>query len=226
MWISRSPTSCVMEICGSNSPERRNSRSRDTKLTGSRCTPIQSPFTKTLVDLTMLAGSSSSSDSIADSSRNNRTFSDDSATDTYAISARFLTRPHACPSGVSAGHTMPQWELCSWRGLASFPSRPIGVFVRRRWDSDEANVRRDNTCDTPVFTPTDPSFCIPQFPVARAYLRPFAIVAWFTDIVTFDTRPISMSFSMTFFMSSASFRNSLRNSTESSGPARSRRLDA
>ena len=29
-------------------------------------------------------------------------------TEMYAISARFFTRPTACPSGVSAGHTIPQ----------------------------------------------------------------------------------------------------------------------
>ena len=29
-------------------------------------------------------------------------------TEMYAISARFFTNPTACPSGVSAGHTIPQ----------------------------------------------------------------------------------------------------------------------
>lgn len=33
--------------------------------------------------------------------------------DAYVIKERFLTRPHAWPSGVSAGHTMPQCVLCS-----------------------------------------------------------------------------------------------------------------
>lgn len=43
-----------------------------------------------------------------------------------------------CPSGVSAGHIIPQSVLCSCRGLASLPSRPIGELTRRRCDSVEA----------------------------------------------------------------------------------------
>ena len=35
-------------------------------------------------------------------------------------------------SGVSAGHIMPQCVLWSCRGLASFPSRPIGELSLRR----------------------------------------------------------------------------------------------
>jgi len=34
-------------------------------------------------------------------------------TETRAMRERFFTRPHAWPSGVSAGQTIPQWELCS-----------------------------------------------------------------------------------------------------------------
>jgi len=29
----------------------------------------------------------------------------------------------AWPSGVSAGHIIPQWELCNYRGFASFPKQ-------------------------------------------------------------------------------------------------------
>lgn len=49
------------------------------------------------------------------------------------------------PSGVSAGHIMPHSVLCSWRGFASLPSRPIGELMRRRCDSVEAYVRRFTT---------------------------------------------------------------------------------
>ena len=38
------------------------------------------------------------------------------------------------------------WELCSWRGLASLPSRPMGEEMRRRWDSVLAYVSRFSTC--------------------------------------------------------------------------------
>ena len=54
-----------------------------------------------------------------------------------AMRLRFFTSPHACPSGVSAGHTIPQCVLCSMRGVASFPDRSIGVLSRRRWESAE-----------------------------------------------------------------------------------------
>ena len=101
-------------------------------------------------------------------------------TEMYAISARFLTRPTACPSGVSAGHTIPQCVLCSWRGFASLPSRPIGVFSRRRCDSDDANVSRLSTCDTPARIDPGADFCCPQFPVASAYFNPDEIVLWRT----------------------------------------------
>ena len=48
----------------------------------------------------------------------------------------FFPRKKMCPqvltSGVSAGQIMPQSVLCSCRGLANFPSRPIGELRRRR----------------------------------------------------------------------------------------------
>jgi hypothetical protein len=47
-------------------------------------------------------------------------------------------RRTAWPSGVSAGHIMPHSVLCSCRGLASLPSRPMGELMRRRWDSVDA----------------------------------------------------------------------------------------
>ena len=40
---------------------------------------------------------------------------------------------------------MPHWVLCSWRGLASFPSRPIGELMRRRWLSVDAYASRLST---------------------------------------------------------------------------------
>ena len=49
-----------------------------------------------------------------------------------------LTSPQACPSGVSAGQIIPHCVLCSWRGFASLPSRPIGELMRRRWLSVDA----------------------------------------------------------------------------------------
>jgi hypothetical protein len=33
--------------------------------------------------------------------------------DTVARSAKFFTNPQFCPSGLSTGHSMPQWVACS-----------------------------------------------------------------------------------------------------------------
>jgi hypothetical protein len=61
-------------------------------------------------------------------------------TDIYAISVRFLTRPHDPPSGVSAGQTIPQWELWSYLGFDYFPFLSNGVVTLLKWDKNEANV--------------------------------------------------------------------------------------
>lgn len=50
-------------------------------------------------------------------------------------------------SGVSAGQIIPHKVLWSCLGLASLPSRPIGLFNLRKWDRVEANVSRFSTCN-------------------------------------------------------------------------------
>ncbi len=75
--------------------------------------PNHAPLTNTLVTLGTSAGPMSSSDSRPSSFRNAMTVAADVPTVMYDMSDRFLTRPHAWPSGVSAGHTMPQCVLCS-----------------------------------------------------------------------------------------------------------------
>mmetsp|Transcript_55787 Transcript_55787/g.132416 ORF Transcript_55787/g.132416 Transcript_55787/m.132416 type:complete len:206 (-) Transcript_55787:1386-2003(-) len=64
---------------------------------------------------------------------------------TCVISARFLTRPHDSPSGVSAGQSIPHWEGCSERG-------PDTLRVFSNWDwtrvimpSAEMNESREST---------------------------------------------------------------------------------
>lgn len=78
-------------------------------------------------------------------------------------------------SGVSAGQIIPQWVLCNWRGLASFPSRPMGEFSLRRWESVEAKVRRLSTWETPALVWWAFRWS-PQFPVAKEYLSPSVMV--------------------------------------------------
>ena len=89
---------------------------------------------------------------------------------------------------------LTQCVLCSWRGLASLPSRPTGVFIRRRCESDEVNVSRLSTWETPARTEPGADFCCPQLPVASAYLRPLEIVLWRTALMGENSLPSSMHF--------------------------------
>mmetsp|Transcript_28574 Transcript_28574/g.54589 ORF Transcript_28574/g.54589 Transcript_28574/m.54589 type:complete len:208 (-) Transcript_28574:1371-1994(-) len=171
---------------------RRSWRSVRTSSSGSRWMPTQQPLTKILVAEGMTEGEISSRFSVFHSSRNSRMGAEGDPTEMYAISARFFTRPHAWPSGVSAGQIMPQWLLCSWRGLASLPSRPMGELRRRRCESVEAKVRRLSTCDTPARMPCLP--CWPQLPVAREYFNPCVMVLAFTAYVRLISLPLSTHF--------------------------------
>jgi len=45
---------------------------------------------------------------------------------------KFLTKPQDPPSGVSAGQTMPQCELCSCLGFGYLPFLSNGVVTLRR----------------------------------------------------------------------------------------------
>lgn len=78
-------------------------------------------------------------------------------------------------SGVSAGHIIPQSVLCSCRGLASFPSLPIGEFNRLKWDKVDAKVSLFNTWDTPALA-WWAFFWSPQFPVANEYRSPSVMI--------------------------------------------------
>lgn len=122
----------------------------------------------------MADGVISSRFSIVHSSKNSKMGLGCEPTEMYAIRAKFFTNPTAWPSGVSAGHIIPQWVLCSCRGRASLPSRPMGELRRRRWDKVDANVSLLSTCDTPARL-WWAFFWSPQFPVAKEYLRPSVI---------------------------------------------------
>ena len=53
---------------------------------------------------------------------------------------------HRDRPSVDQGAMSRTCELCSWRGLASLPSRPMGELMRRRCDSVDAYVSRFRTC--------------------------------------------------------------------------------
>mmetsp|Transcript_26840 Transcript_26840/g.79698 ORF Transcript_26840/g.79698 Transcript_26840/m.79698 type:complete len:215 (-) Transcript_26840:1250-1894(-) len=201
---------------------RRRCLSVRTSVCGSLWMPTQTPLTKILVLSGITLGEMSSSGSVVHSSKNSSTGADCEPTVMYAISARFLTSPTAWPSGVSAGQNMPHRLLCSWRGLASLPSRPMGELARRRCDSDDAYVRRLSTCDTPAFMPCVP--CCPQLPVASEYLSPRVMVCVLTAHGTLTSLPASTHFCTCMRRSFVSLRKSSRKRLASSGPPRSSRL--
>lgn len=79
------------------------------------------------------------------SSKDSTRSSEGDPTDTKVINDRFLTRPQAYPSGVSAGQTIPQCVEWSYQGFVSFPDFANGVFNHQRWDKVEANVSQFTT---------------------------------------------------------------------------------
>mmetsp|Transcript_30596 Transcript_30596/g.90860 ORF Transcript_30596/g.90860 Transcript_30596/m.90860 type:complete len:303 (+) Transcript_30596:1263-2171(+) len=220
-WMSR-----TMDTSAEMSTPRRIARSVLTSWSGWWWMPTQAPLTKTFVAAGMAEGWISSRFSVAHSSRNSRMGSGAEPTEMYAIRERFLTSPTACPSGVSAGQTMPQCVLCSWRGLASLPSLPIGVLSRRRCERVEAKVSRLRTCETPARIEPGALFCWPQLPVARAYLSPLEMVLCCTAATGEKSWPLSMHFWPYFCTSLESLRKSCRKSWPRSGPARSSRFCA
>ena len=135
----------------------------------------------------MTDGEISSRFSIDHSSKNSSSGALGEPTETRHMRERFFTSPTACPSGVSAGHTMPQWLLCSCLGLASLPSRPIGELSLRRWLSVDENDKRLSTCETPARISCAP--CAPQLPVASEYFRPEVIVLALTAKVSWMSFP-------------------------------------
>ncbi len=83
--------------------------------------------------------------------------------------------PPGHTSGVSAGHIIPQCVLWSWRGRASFPSRPIGELSLRRCERVEAKVSLLRTWETPALVWWALRWS-PQLPVAKEYFKPSVIV--------------------------------------------------
>mmetsp|Transcript_9366 Transcript_9366/g.42648 ORF Transcript_9366/g.42648 Transcript_9366/m.42648 type:complete len:211 (-) Transcript_9366:2845-3477(-) len=193
-----------------------------TRSAGSLCTPTHTPLTKIFVALTMTLGEISSRFSITHSSKNSSSGALGEPTETRHMSERFLTSPTACPSGVSAGHTIPQWLLCSCLGLASLPSRPMGELSLRRWLSVDENESRLSTCETPARISAAP--CAPQLPVASEYFRPEVMVLALTASVSWMSLPESMHLWLYSLTSLVTLRKSWRKSMAMRGPDRSIRL--
>ena len=130
-------------------------------------------------------------------------------TETNVIKDKFLTKPHAWPSGVSAGHSIPQWVLCNCLGFVIFPVFSKGVLSLLKWDKYDMKVNLCKTWATPVFW-TWPTLFWPQFPVAKEYFIPFVIIF----LSKADSKTIFFSllfFIWSFILDSTFFANFLNN---------------
>ena len=137
----------------------------------SECIPIHFPLTKILVLKrtsfgSIISNGSTSSWLIKKFSIYQLSF----PTETVAIKDIFLTNPHDCPSGVSAGQITPQCVLCKCLGLDNFPVLLRGVVILLRCDNDDMYVIRDRAWATPCHK-ISPLGVWPQFPVAKACLK-------------------------------------------------------
>jgi hypothetical protein len=89
------------------------------------------------------------------------------------MSAKFFTKPHASPSGVSLGHSMPHWLGCNDRGPLTFlvfsNCEEIRVIIPRA----EIKLSRLSTCVTPARSILNR--LSDQFPVEIARTNPDVI---------------------------------------------------
>lgn len=140
-------------------------------------------------------------------------------TEINAIRLKFFTSPQAYPSGVSAGQTIPQWELWSYLGLVSLPCLARGVFSLLKCDNEEAKVSLLRTWATPVFW-TSPYLSLPQLPVASADFNPRVTSSDFIAPNKFSSVfPFSMSLFRILVISSTKFLKSYLKSPLSKDPA-------
>mmetsp|Transcript_29596 Transcript_29596/g.95621 ORF Transcript_29596/g.95621 Transcript_29596/m.95621 type:complete len:281 (-) Transcript_29596:1245-2087(-) len=132
-------------------PARRSLRIVSSSAVGRRCTPRMSPFKKTRCPPRVCRSSAQSRwrSSTPRLKQSRRMGASSSSVVTWAESARFLTSPHASPSGVSLGHSMPHWDGWSERG-------PDTLRVFSNWDmmrviipNAEMKESRESTCVTP-----------------------------------------------------------------------------
>jgi|MDSW01.2.fsa_nt_gb hypothetical protein len=92
---------------------------------------------------------------------------------TCVVNARFLTRPHASPSGVSDGQSIPHWLGWSERGPDTFRVFSNCEVIRVIIPSAEMNERRDSCCVTPARSILKRVTF--QLPVAIAWTNPAEI---------------------------------------------------
>mmetsp|Transcript_34960 Transcript_34960/g.87210 ORF Transcript_34960/g.87210 Transcript_34960/m.87210 type:complete len:276 (-) Transcript_34960:1173-2000(-) len=133
-------------------PQRRRRRREHTNTSGSRWMPSSMPLMNTSVQRLSVPKSKPASrctSSTPKLSASRLIGASSSSVVTCVVSAKFLTRPHASPSGVSDGQSMPHCDGCSERG-------PETLRVFSNWDmmrvimpSAEMKERRERTCVTP-----------------------------------------------------------------------------
>mmetsp|Transcript_21416 Transcript_21416/g.68394 ORF Transcript_21416/g.68394 Transcript_21416/m.68394 type:complete len:360 (+) Transcript_21416:50-1129(+) len=130
---------------------RRSWRIVSRSWSGRRCTPRISPLRNTRCAPRVYRSSAQSKckSSTPRLKQRRRIGSSSSSVVTWAERARFLTSPHASPSGVSDGQSMPHCEGCSERGPDTFRVFSNCDMMRVIMPSAEMKERRESTCVTP-----------------------------------------------------------------------------
>lgn len=113
-------------------------------------------------------------------------------TETVEIKDMFFTSPQDCPSGVSAGHMIPQWVLCRCLGFESFPDLLKGVLILLRWERVDMKVIRERAWDTPCLI-MSPLGLTPQLPVAKACRNEWVMIS---ELINEYMETLTMFFSM------------------------------
>mmetsp|Transcript_98 Transcript_98/g.181 ORF Transcript_98/g.181 Transcript_98/m.181 type:complete len:202 (-) Transcript_98:1792-2397(-) len=133
-------------------PARRRRRKLKANWAGWRCSPRMWPFKNT----SATPGEWISAPITSPSCSTPRVYASlasgtsSSSVVTCVISARFLTRPQASPSGVSEGHNMPHWEGCRARGPDTLRVFSNCDVMRVIMPSAEMYDSRFSTCVTPL----------------------------------------------------------------------------
>mmetsp|Transcript_10383 Transcript_10383/g.31243 ORF Transcript_10383/g.31243 Transcript_10383/m.31243 type:complete len:207 (+) Transcript_10383:1784-2404(+) len=153
------------------------SRSARTRQRGRRCTPIRLPLRNTSAEPGACISDAASDVTGSTPSMNAILAMGPSSWSvvTCVMSARFFTRPHDSPSGVSAGHSMPHWLGCSARGPDTFRVFSNWLVMRVIMPIDAMNDRRDRTCVTPLRSMRKRLMI--QLPLDSADSRPYVMVS-------------------------------------------------
>mmetsp|Transcript_4312 Transcript_4312/g.17335 ORF Transcript_4312/g.17335 Transcript_4312/m.17335 type:complete len:243 (-) Transcript_4312:1285-2013(-) len=227
MYTARCALCMKMETNSPSRPARRRARIDSMNASGRRCLPRIEPLRKTSADPSRCNSSPPTTlrSSTPSERQSDATGRPSSSVVTCVMSARFLTSPHASPSGVSEGHSMPHCEGCSARGPDTFRVFSNCEVIRVIIPRAAMNDRRDSTCVTPLRSMR--KRLMVQLPLEMACSSPLVMVSGRMHL---STSKGAARFCLLSVMSAWRLRSLLRrlnrssNSSASSWPPSSRRL--